>query len=244
MKVKYYIMKKKIIIIIIIILFAGILAYGLYYVNDYYHADETAQKYINGTDNVSVIKTSNGLLLDGPGNDTALIFYPGAKIEYTSYLPLFTQVSSEGIDCFLVDMPFKLALLGKDCADDIINEYDYDHYVMCGHSLGGFVASQYVNETNNTDALILLAGYSQKSIDKPVLSIYGSQDEVLNMETYKDNHQFIEKNLTEVVIDGGNHEQIGNYGIHPGEDGAAKITPQEQQSEMAQEIIRFIDNIN
>ena len=236
-------MKKKSIIIIIIILLIAIFAYGIYYANDYYHADDAALNCINGTENVSVIKTDNGLLLDGPGNDTALIFYPGAKIEYTSYLPLLTQVSDEGVDCFLVDMPVNLALLGKNSADDIIDKYNYTHYVMSGHSLGGYVAAQYINETNNTDALILLAGYSDKSVDKPVLSIYGSQDKVLNMETYRDNLPFISNNLSEVVIDGGNHEQVGNYGVHPEEDGTAKISSQEQQKEMTDEIIKFIDKI-
>lgn len=243
MKVKYYIMKKKMIILIIIILLATIFAYGIYYVNDYSHADDTAQKYINGTDDVSVIKTGNGLLLDGPGNDTALIFYPGAKVEYTSYLPLLTQISGNGIDCFLVEMPFNLAFLDINSADNIINEYDYNHYVISGHSLGGVMAAQYVNETNNTDALILLGAYSTKYIDKPVLSIYGSQDKVLNMETYQENLPLISKNLSEVIIDGGNHGQIGNYGAQEG-DGTAKITPQKQQNEITEEIINFIDKLN
>ena len=66
-------MKRKIILVIAIILLAA-LAYGAYYVNDYYHADDRAQGYMNGTDDVSVIKTDKGLFLDGPGNDSALIF--------------------------------------------------------------------------------------------------------------------------------------------------------------------------
>ncbi len=222
---------------------AAILAYGFYYINDYYHADNAALKYINGTDDVSVIKTSNGLLLDGPGNDTALIFYPGAKVEYTSYLPLLTQVSANGTDCFLVEMPFNLALLGENSADDIINRYEYNNYVISGHSLGGVMAAQYVNETNNTAALILLGAYSTKQIDKPVLSIYGSQDKVLNMEAYRENLPLISRNLSEVIVEGGNHAQIGDYGTQQG-DGIAKITPQKQQNEIAEEIINFINKLD
>ena len=236
-------MKKKSIVIIIIIILAAIFAYGLYYVNDYYHADARAQKYMNGTDEVSVVEIEKGLFLDGPGNDTALIFYPGAKIEYTSYLPLLTEISANGTDCFLVEMPFNLAMLDKNAADDIINQYDYSHYVISGHSLGGVMASQYVNETNNTDALILLAAYSTSAIDKPVLSVYGSQDDVLNMETYQENLPLISKNLTEVVIDGANHGQIGDYGNQPG-DGIAKISPEKEQSRICEEIIKFIDSLN
>ena len=242
MKEKYLGMNKKVIILIAIVILA-ISAYGAYYISDTYHADETALKYMNGTDDVAVIKTENGLLLDGPGNDTALIFYPGAKIEYISYLPLLTQISTEGVDCFLVEMPLNLAIFGKNSADDIINQYNYTEYVMSGHSLGGVMAAQYLNETNNTDAVILLAAYSDKQINKPVLSIYATEDKVLNMETYNENLPFISNNLSEVIIDGGNHAQIGNYGNQP-KDGIAKISPQKQQKEIADEIIRFIDGLN
>ena len=72
-------MKKRYISIIILI---SIALFGIYYVNDYYHADSEALKYLNGSENVSVSKVSNTLFVDGPGNDTALIFYPGAKVEY------------------------------------------------------------------------------------------------------------------------------------------------------------------
>ena len=242
MKLIYYIMKRKIILVIAIILLAA-LAYGVYYVNDYYHADDRAQGYMNGTDDVSVIKTDKGLFLDGPGNDSALIFYPGAKVEYTSYLPLLCEISGNGTDCFLVEMPFNLALLDKNAADDIINQYDYSHYFIAGHSLGGAMASDYVNETNNTDGLILLAAYSTKEIGKPVLSIYGSQDRVLNIEKYNESLPFINENLTEVVIDGANHAQIGSYGSQSG-DGIAKISPEKEQDRITEEIINFISQFN
>ena len=64
-------MNKKIKILIIVIV-ACVLAYGIFYFTDVHHAEKTATDYIIGTDNVSVIKTSNGLLLDGQGNETAL----------------------------------------------------------------------------------------------------------------------------------------------------------------------------
>ena len=72
-------MNKKIKIAILIV-FILIACFAIFYVNDYYHADKIAIDRLNANDNVSVVKTSNGLLLDGPGNDTALIFYPGAKL--------------------------------------------------------------------------------------------------------------------------------------------------------------------
>ena len=80
-------MNKKIKITIVVIVALAV-AYSIYYLTDCSHAESTATDYLNGTDDVNVTKIDKGLYLDGYGNDTALIFYPGAKIEYISYLPM------------------------------------------------------------------------------------------------------------------------------------------------------------
>lgn len=232
-------MNRKLIIAIMAVVVLAVLAYGIYYVNDFYHADSKANEYLNGSDDVEVIKTENGMLLDGPGNDTALILYPGAKVEYTSYLPLLTLICEKNVDCFVVEMPFNLAIFNENAADEIIGNYNYTHYYISGHSLGGVMASSYVNHTNKTDGLILLASYPTEEIQKPVLSIYGSEDKVLNLKKYSESKTLM-KNLTEIIIKGGNHAQIGDYG-HQSGDGTASISPERQQEEIADSIIKFIN---
>lgn len=231
--------KVKIAIVIALLLIVGLAAF---YINNYYHAEKIATDSLNSSDNISVVKTSNGLLLDGPGNDTALIFYPGAKVEYTAYSPLFMNLSEDGIDCYLVEMPFNLAFLGQNSADEIIDEGNYSHYFISGHSLGGAMAASYVNSTNKTDGLILFASYSTSEIEKPVLSIYGSEDKVLNMEKYDESINFIDDNLTELEIDGGNHAQFAYYGNQSG-DGIAKISAKSQQKQSENAIMDFIRSI-
>ena len=231
-------MNKKIKIAIVIVA-ALILAFSAYYLTDYSHAEKTATDYLNGTDDVSVVKMDNGLFLDGYGNDTALIFYPGAKVEYTSYLPMFTELASRGVDCYIVEMPFNLAFLGADKADPIIDSTNYTHYFLSGHSLGGVMASSYVSDNDKCDGLILLASYPSKEVDEPVLSIYGSDDGALNRESYQKAKPLM-KNLTEVIIDGGNHAQFGYYGIQSG-DNNASITSQDQQNRTVSEILDFIN---
>lgn len=231
---------RKINIALIVIILASVLCYGVYYVNDYYRADETAIGCLNGTYNVSVIETSNGLFLDGPGNDSAVIFYPGAKVEYTSYLPLLTDLTKRGVDCYLVKMPFNIAFFGEDTADEIINAGNYTHYYLAGHSLGGVVASDYVNKTNRSDGLILISAYPTSKISKPVLSIYGSEDKVLDLDKYSESKELIKSNFTEFVINGANHAQFGNYGNQSG-DGIAKISAKDQQNQSANKIFEFVN---
>ncbi len=227
--------------IILIVAIALILAYAVFYLTDCYHAEKTATDYLNGTENVSVIKEEYGLFLDGSGNDTALIFYPGAKVEYTSYLPLLVELSNRGVDCYLVEMPFNIAFLGENTADTIINDTNYIHYVLAGHSLGGVAASDYINKTGNGDGLVLLSAYPSSHVEKPVLSIYGSEDKVLDMNAYNESKGLMD-NFTEFVIDGANHEQFAYYGAQSG-DGVATITPEDQQMQTAAKILEFINSL-
>lgn len=231
-------MNKKIKIAIVIV-FLLILGYGIFYLADYNHAEKTATDMLNGTSNVSVVKTSNGLFLDGSGNDSAVIFYPGGKVEYTSYLPMLINLANRGIDCYLVEMPFNIAFFGQNRADSIMNNSSYDHYFIAGHSLGGVVASAYVNATNNTDGVILLAAYPTEKISKPVLSVYGSNDNALNKVKYEAAKPLIKGNFTEVIIKGGNHAQFAYYGNQSG-DGKANITAENQQNQTVDAIINFI----
>ena len=233
--------KKKIlvigIIVFLIIFFGGFFVYSQFY----FHAEKTATDYLNGTDEVNVSKVSNGLFLDGSGNDSAIIFYPGAKVEYTSYLPLLTDLASRGIDCYLVEMPFNLAFFGRNSADAIIENSSYNHYFMAGHSLGGAMAGGYVNGTDkNITGLIYLSAHIPNEIRVPVLSIRGTNDGVINLTGYKEAISMVKANFTEVVIDGGNHAQFAYYGKQPG-DGNATISAKSQQNQTADAIIKFID---
>lgn len=230
--------KIKIGIIIIIVL---VIAYAAFTFLSYNHAQDTATKYLNGTSEVSVVKIDNGLFVDGHGNDTAFIFYPGAKVEYTSYLPMLCDLASEGIDCYVVQMPFNFAIFGENEADSIINSTNYSHYILSGHSMGGYVASSYMAHSGKGDGLVLFAAYPTEKISKPALSIYGSDDGVLNYKSYNESKPLMD-NLTEVIIDGGNHAQFGYYGNQSG-DNPSKITPEKQQGQSVDEIVKFIDKL-
>ena len=114
--------KKRVIIPVICFLFIVIVC--IWYVNDYYHTDENVQEYLQTKDSVLVTEMPDGLYLDGPGNETALIFYPGEKVEYTAYLPLLSNLADRGIDCFLIKMPCNLAIFGQNKAKKIMDSYE------------------------------------------------------------------------------------------------------------------------
>jgi len=215
----------------------------LIYTGIYYHADESADRALRSDEKVRVEKTDTGWLFDGPSESDAFIFYPGAKVEEAAYAPLMRRIAEQDTDVFLVKMPFRIAFFGVDLADDLMGKYSYSRWYIGGHSLGGVAACSYAEKhPEQIGGVILLASYPVKSIKNvpALVSIYGSEDGVLNMKKMSETEKYAPENYKSYVIEGGNHAQFGNYGEQKG-DGNPGISADEQQ-EQTVEMIREVFN--
>ena len=219
----------------------------------YYHAGADSQNTIsNPPPNVFITSLKDkGLTIEGmvfkpsESGSVGFIFYPGGKVEYTAYAPLMAACAERGITCILVKMPFNLAVFGMNLADQCRDLYpDITTWYVGGHSLGGAIASYHIEKrANKYNGLILLAAYSTKDLSSynlDILSIYGSEDNVMNRK----NHDSSLSNLgvySEYIIQGGNHGNFGDYGFQRG-DGHPSNNPIEQANETADYISNFINN--
>ena len=198
-----------------VLLVIGIGSYA--YLSDYYHADETALEamaYL--TDSVQAEQDGDVIWFVPEDPTAGLIFYPGGKVEHTAYAPLMRACAEQGMLCALVQMPGNLAVLSANAADGLQEEYpEIATWYIAGHSLGGAMAANYAAaHSEDFDGLILLAAYSTKDISQTtlrVLSVYGSEDGVLNRESYEKNRSNLPVDTTEVVLDGGCHAQFEVY---------------------------------
>lgn len=236
--------KLKIAVISVITVIALIFGAFFIYVGDYYHAESRAVTVFASSGNVEKEELDNGAVAYIPEEPIAgFIFYPGGKVEYTAYAPLMEACAQRGILCVLVEMPFNLAVFNINAADGIRERYpEIDSWYIGGHSLGGSMASSYVAEHKEEfDGLILLASYSTEDVSDGlnVLSVYGSEDKVLNMESYNEYKRNLPDDFTEVIIDGGCHAYFGMYGTQKG-DGTPKISNEEQIIITAEEIEKFV----
>lgn len=148
-----------------------------------------------------------------------------------------------GTDCFLVKMPCNIALFDSDAASKIIEKYEYENWYLSGHSMGGAVATMYIEKNpENIKGAILLAAYPTNNMPDHIklLSIYGSEDGVLNMQKYNESKSYWSENSKELVIVGGNHAQFGNYGKQ-NKDKEASISAENQQKQTIDSIIEFIN---
>lgn len=214
-----------------------------------YKAGEAALKILSEPHNeYSVEKNRYGDYVFTPDNQkvaAGFLFYPGGKVKYESYLPLADEIAKKGYLFILIDMPGDLALFNRNAAKKYISLYpEISHWFIGGHSLGGAMAGTFISGNSDSfEGLILLAAYSTSKIpDKiSVLSVYGSCDQVLNMDSYRKNRSNLPENLTELIIEGGCHSFFGDYGHQKG-DGNPLISREEQLYITADAIDTFIHN--
>ena len=238
-------LKKKILygIIITAVILAAVC--GIY-VSDYYHAGEQAMTVAGSAAADYSCQHGKDTLVFMPAGeaDAGLIFYPGGKVEYTAYAPLMEQLAERGVLCVLVKMPANLAVLDMGAAEAHLDEFpDIEKWYVGGHSLGGSMAASYAAEhADELKGLLLLAAYSTADLTGSgldVLSIYGSEDGVLNLDKYNEYRPNLpEETTTEVIIEGGNHAGFGEYGPQDG-DGEASLSG-EAQREMTVEAVMEI----
>lgn len=155
-----------------------------------------------------------------------IVFYPGAKVQYEAYAPLALALSENDIAVVIVKMPCNLAILNQDAASDVIKAYpEIDSWYIAGHSLGGAMAADFVADHDKEyEGVILLAAYSMKDLSElelDVISIYGTEDQVLSTESYE------------------------KYRSNLGGDGTPSIDMESQLEQTSDAIEKFIvDNMN
>ena len=104
------------------------------------------------------------------------------------------------------------------------------------------MAASYVEGKENIEGLILLASYAANDLsdtDLSVLSVYGSEDGVLNMQKYEENRMNLPEDMKEVIISGGNHAGFDCYGPQE-EDRPATIAMEQQRGETVEAMVDLI----
>lgn len=214
------------------------------YLSDYYPADEAAVAAFLEDGSVEEIPLYEGAVAFGdPSAKVGLIFYPGGKVDAAAYEPLLRALSEEGILTVLLEMPFRLAVMDVNAADGIRERFpDVANWYMAGHSLGGSMAAAYLSDrAEDFRGLILLGAYSTADLSRTnlsVLSLYGSEDGVMNREKYEKYKGNLPEGFTETVLEGGCHAYFGMYGTQDG-DGTPSLSNEEQIRQTVKAIVQL-----
>lgn len=235
-------MKKAAISSVALFLVVAIICGSILYINGYARTTDYPGDIPEG---ILIEKGEDGSLIFSPHNPMSVfIFYPEDRTEFTAYEKLMVQCAKYNVLCVLLKMPLHQIAFGKNAADKYADKYsEYDNIYVGGHGKGGTAASDYAFENpDKVSGVILLGSYSESDISAlglTVLSIYGSEDKILDMDKYGKYQSNLPDYMTEHVIEGGNHSRFGSYGRQKG-DGTAYIEYEEQLNETSAAIYSAI----
>jgi len=246
----------KIVLFSLLFIIIGIILVFFIYTSNYYHAKDV-DSYMSSDDNVLVNTDKDKTIWFTPKDNTklkdeAFVFYPGGLVEDSAYSPIMRMLASDGYVSAIVNMPFNLAFFNSNGAKNVINNnlkindsdisYSNLKWYIGGHSLGGVFASRYyLANYQSLNGLVLMGSYADKDLSNTngrVLSMYGSLDGVMNRENYDKNKANL-VNLSEYIIDGGNHSYFGSYGVQK-KDGEGTISAITQWEIVTQKIEEFM----
>ncbi|MBN2044059.1 MAG: alpha/beta hydrolase [Anaerolineales bacterium] len=212
------------------------------------HAETETEEFLQSSTTVLVEDTQ--WLSFHPQNQSpkvGFIFYPGGNVDYRAYAPTLYRIAEAGFLVVDVAMPLNLAVLGASKASKVINTYpEIENWVIGGHSLGGSMASRFVDlNPGSVDGLALWASYPAESNSLAdaaveVLSIYATLDGLATVAKIERAIPLLPEDTHYFPIQGGNHAQFGFYGTQEA-DMAAMISRESQQDQIVEVMVAFLE---
>jgi pimeloyl-ACP methyl ester carboxylesterase len=155
-------------------------------------------------------------------------------VEPAAYARSAQAIAAEGYLVVVPPMPLNLAVLAPDRAAEVIDAYpEVPRWVVGGHSLGGAMAGRFAeSHPDAVDGLVLWAAFPDGDLsadpDIEVMSTFGTLDQGRSRFDSAETRSQLPPDTRFVAIDGGNHEQMGDYTGQPN-DPPATISRDDQQ---------------
>jgi hypothetical protein len=158
---------------------------------------------------------------------TALVFYPGARVDPRAYAHVLKPLAAAGYLVVVLKVPFGLGLVNVDHADRPMEVHpEIASWVVGGHSLGGVAASTFADaHPPQVKGLLLYAAYPASKLrrtDLQVVSISGTADALTTPSDIAASKANLPAKTRFVAVKGGIHSYFGDYGEQAG-DGVAGV---------------------
>jgi len=209
-----------------------------------------AYNAMQSSTNVTVLRDQ--WLVFEPNNmdyTTGFIFYPGGRVNYFAYAPYAHAIAAQGYLVVIVPMPLNFAVFGVNKANDVISAYsNVTSWAIGGHSLGGSMAAQFIQDNpGKIEGLALWASYPPSGVDLTgldieVVTIYGTNDGLVSSQQINESLGQLPSTTVKVELSGGNHAQFGWYGSQSG-DNPATMSHEQQQDLTVNATVTMLEQI-
>ncbi len=237
--------------ITILLLGLGVAAVCIFFIwlNDTYKTNEYSSHYMLSTGHVEVKTEKNGFVEFIPkanAKNVGVIIYPGQKIEPKSYARLSNIIANSKYNVFVPKLRFNFSPFSSNLATNIIKDNpEINTWYLVAHSSSGDIALNEAANQKKISGVVFLGTYPSgddlKLINKPVLSIWGTKDGVLDLTRFNEYKNNMPANAHFYEIIGGNNTNFADIETVQG-DNKAIISAESQQMQSANEIIAFINN--
>ena len=179
-----------------------------------------------------------------------VVFYPGAYTDLRGYAPTLKPLAAAGYRVVVVPMPFELAILGIDRADDVRAAHsDIKHWVIMGHSVGGAAAAVYANAHREIlDGVVIWDSFppsfaSLADFPRPVWHIHRATKDGTPPDSFTRQRNLFPVGGQWVPIPGGIHMNFGSFiGGGYQEDWQPLITQAEQHAQVIAGTLRALED--
>jgi pimeloyl-ACP methyl ester carboxylesterase len=214
------------------------------------NADEHALTALQSDKKVSISLGKD--IVFAPGSqqpDTGVILYPGGRCDSRAYAPVMRSLAYVGCLVVIPQMPLRLAVLDMNRADKIMAIHpSIRRWIIGGHSMGGAMAAAWVYKHpelagDRVKGLFFLASYpsgmyAMPDSALPITLIYGTHDMITRNNEFEASRQRLPAHTMYRAIEGGDHYQFGSFG---NVDVTATITRAEQQRQVTQALLQFVE---
>lgn len=181
--------------------------------------------------------------------EKALVFYPGGLCDPRGYAEPLRAVAEAGYLVVIVPMPFYLAVLGSNRADDVVDAFpEIRRWAVSGHSLGGAMAARFAARNPGVmDGLLLWDAYPPENDDLSgssleVTVVHRAGAEGAPPSDYVEAFRLLPADARLVPIPGGSHINFGRFdaALRFREAPQATIALEEQHRLTAEASIAFM----